>query len=581
MLRSFVHLLPAILLASTASAQTAAPSEPTFFESIDVNLANVEVYVTDRQGHRVPGLAREDFEVLEDGKPVAITNFYTVSEGQAATPPEAAEEEPARISAIPPPPTPPDTQRLYLTIFLDNRTLVPATRNRLLEEVEDFVSHLRPEDRILLATYDGSMRIRQGLTNDPATLTAALEEMARVAPGGVSRDAERRRMMRQIEMATPVDSEQGGESQLAQAAIILGEQLYQEVRSYGLQQLDETRVGLLAVKELVDALAGLPGRKAVLYVSGGVQLRPAEALMRAWETKFSALRDNVGFSSFDGRRDDATPLLRDLVDHANANRVTFYTLGATAELAGVSAEASAGVAFTSELEGIERMNLQSSLQIIADGTGGLAGVDGPVRSLLDRMREDFDTFYSLGYVPANGRDGKKRKVEVRTRDRSLEVRYREARTERTERERMTSRALSALVLGEDDNPLEIAVELGREKKNDKGQYEVEVLIKFPLAKLVLAPQDQFHEGRLTLFVGARDSHGRSSAIQEIDVPIRVPNDQLLTALGQVGAYRMTLLLRPEPHTVAVAVRDRLGNVDSTARAEYVPGAAEHEGVPGG
>ena len=34
-----------------------------------------------------------------------------------------------------------------------------------------------------------------------------------------------------------------------------------------------------------------------------------------------------------------------------------------------------------------------------------------------------------------------------------------------------------------------------------------------------------------------------------------------------------MLLRPEPHTVAVAVRDRVGNVDSTARAEYTPSPA--------
>jgi hypothetical protein len=147
---------------------------------------------------------------------------------------------------------------------------------------------------------------------------------------------------------------------------------------------------------------------------------------------------------------------------------------------------------------------------------------------------------------------------------------------------MTSRAMAALVLGEDDNPLEVSVELGKEKTNAKGQIEVEVLVKFPLANLVLVPQDQFHEGHLSLFIGARDSHGRSSDITEVDVPIRVPNDQLLTALGQVGAWKTTMLLRPEAHTIAVAVRDRVGNIDSTARAEYTPAAPEPapEGEPG-
>jgi hypothetical protein len=227
----------------------------------------------------------------------------------------------------------------------------------------------------------------------------------------------------------------------------------------------------------------------------------------------------------------------------------------------------------------ETMNLQSSLEMIADGTGGLASIDASERPLIDRMRQDFDTYYSLGYVPLNGRDGKKRKVEVKTRDAALTVRHRGTRSERTERERMTSRAMAALLLGADDNPLEVSVELGKETTNAKGQIEVEVLVKFPLANLVLVPQDQFHEGHLSLFLGARDSHGRSSAITEVDVPIRVPNDQLLTALGQIGAWKTTMLLRPEPHTVAVAVRDRIGNVDSTARAEFTP-QPHPEAAPG-
>lgn len=574
--RSTLHLLAAVFLAVTprAVAQTAPPPEPdpTFYESIDVNVANVEVYVTDKQGKRVQGLTKDDFQVFEDGQPVEITNFFSMFEGQPATADEEVEAEatpPAGAASASAKPRP-DTQRLYLAIFLDNRTLVPATRKRVLDSVKEFVSHLQPGDRILLAGYDNSVVIRQGLTNDPEALAAAIDEVARAAAGGVSRDSERQRILRQIDASDPVDGPQGGETQRSQAAIVLAQQLYQDIKLFGTQQLDENRAALLALEQFVDSLAGLPGRKAVLYVSGGMSLRPAEALMRAWEIKFGSLGPSVGFSQFDGRRDDATPYLKKLIDHANANRVTFYALGSTTELSGLSAESTASAVLTTEISVTDTMNLQSSLEMIADGTGGIASIDASERPLIDRMRQDFDTYYSLGYVPHAGRDGKKRKVEVKTRNASLKVRHRGTRSERTESERMTSRAMAALLLGQDDNPLEVSLELGKEKTNDKGQIEVEVLVKFPLANLVLVPQDQFHEGHLSLFLGARDSHGRSSAITEVDVPIRVPNDQLLTALGQIGAWKTTMLLRPEPHTVAVAVRDRVGNVDAVARAEYTP-----------
>jgi VWFA-related protein len=582
MVRSTVHGLAAVFLVTAATAQT-VPGTPvgsedqTFYESIDVNVANVEVYVTDPQGRRVQGLTKDDFQILEDGRPVEISNFFAMSEGRPAVPAVPAEIEEAGGTAAPAV-AKPDAQRLYLAVFFDNRTLVPATRKRALDSVKEFVSRLQPGDRILLAGYDSSVVIRQGLTNDPAALDAALGEVARSAPGGASRDAERQGMLRQIDAAYPADG--GGENQRALAAKAIAEQLYQEIKLFGTQQLEESRAALLALRQFVDSLAGLPGRKAVLYVSGGISLRPAEALLSAWERKFPTLRDEVSFSAFDGRRDDATPLLEDLIDHANANRVTFYTLGSTTDLSGISAENTASTYLTTEMAVTEKMNIQSSLEMIANGTGGLASIDTAERPLLDRMRQDFDTYYSLGYVPHNGRDGKNRKVVVKTRNATLTVRHRGTRSERTERERMTSRAMAALLLGEDDNPLEVSIELGKEKTNAKGQIEVEVLVKFPLANLVLMPRDQYHEGHLRLFIGARDSHGRTSDITEVDVPIRVPNDQLLTALGQVGAWKTTMLLRPEPNTLAVAVRDLFGNVDSTARAEYTPAAPAPEGAPG-
>ncbi len=583
-----VLLRLALALAGLTLGQNAAPAqetEPSFFESIDVNVVNVEVYVTGKDGRRVQDLTQDDFQILEDGKPVEITNFYAISEGQVsrAAPKGTPEQEPAAGEA-PAAAAAPEDQRLYLAIFLDNRSLLPASRNHVLTSIKEFVTRLRPEDRILIAAYDGSVRIRQGLTNDPAVLSAALEEMAKVAPGGVTRNSERRRLLAEIDAAYPVGSPTGGESQRDQAAILLAEQLYNNIRQYGMQVHDENRVAMAQLKEFVDSLAGLQGRKALLFVSGGFALRPVQSFMQAWEQKFAVLSDRVGYSSFDGLRDDSTPLLQQLIEHANSNRITFYSLGSTPELLGISAESGGSDTYNANLEAMDRTSMQSSLLMIAGGTGGLASVDSAVAPMLDRMRQDFDTYYSLGYVPQKGRDGRKRKVDVKVRDSSLTVRHREAHREQTMPERMTSRAMSALLLGEEDNPLEVALEFGKEKKNDKGQYELEVLVKFPLANLVLLPQDKFHEGKLSLFIGARDSHGRSSPIQQIAVPIRVPNDQLLTALGQVGAYRMTMLLRPEPHTVAVAVRDELGNADSTAKADYTPGEQEQpapaEAAPG-
>jgi VWFA-related protein len=424
-----------------------------------------------------------------------------------------------------------------------------------------------------VAVLDGSaVRLTQRLTSDPAQIRTALDEAARSAPQGSARMMDKREILSRIDS---VGLQTPGESRGSELNAGMVEQLYYDIRSYATQRSTEARAGVGALKSFVESLSGLPGRKAVLYVGGGLSVRPGEALFQAWRDKFGDLARargvDVPMSAFDGR-EDLTGEFQELIEHANANRVTFYTLGALEELAGVSADSRTSANWGITLENLEKANLQISLERIAAGTGGLAGVDlTDPRSLFDRMRDDFDSYYSLGYVPARRRDGKNRKIVVRVHGRQdLVVRTREGRRDQTNRERMADRTLAALVLDPGANPLELAVDFVGEK-SEKNEYLVDVMVRFPLAKLVLLPRERFHEGKVSLFVGARDSRGRMSPIQEIAVPIRVPNDQLLTALGQTAGYKTTLRLRKDAHTVAVSMRDELGNADSAVAVEYTPG----------
>jgi len=581
MVRTTLALL--LLAALPAAAQKPAAQEPqsaqegeTFFESIDVQVVNLEVFVTDRKGQRVTGLTRDDFEVLEDGKPVELSNFFAVSAEQREVPPSEPAPEAAPAEAKEAAGEIPAEQRLHLAIVVDDLTLIPQNRNRLLQAVErDVLPRLRPDDFTMVAVIDGgAVRITQGLTTVPDQIRKALDDATRSAPLGTARLMDKRQILSRIDSIGLIPS--GGESQASELNAAIVEQLYHDVQSYATQRAMETRAGLAALESFVNSLSGLPGRKAVLYVGGGLSVRPGQALHDAWQSKFGTDSRRFGLdisaSSFDGFREDLTRDFQDLVEHANANRVTFYMLGALEELAGVAADSASSGTWGTTLENLEKANIQVSLEQIAGGTGGIAGVDlNDPRSLFARMREDFDSYYSLGYVPARARDGKNRKIQVRIRGRQdLKVRSREGRRDQTNRERMTDRTLAALVLDPGENQLELALDVVGEK-TEKDIYLVDVLVKFPLAKLVLLPRERFHEGQITLFVGARDSRGRLSPIQEIAVPIRVPNDQLLTALGQTAAYKTTLRLRNDAHVIGVSIRDELGNADSAIAVPYTPG----------
>lgn len=106
-------------------------------EKIEVSVVNVDVTVTDSEGNPVRGLARDDFEIFEDGVPQAITNFYVVDAGQAAL----AQPEPQD-----------DRFRRKVLLIIDRHSVTPYERNRAIERVEEFIN-----DRFRGGEYDWSI----------------------------------------------------------------------------------------------------------------------------------------------------------------------------------------------------------------------------------------------------------------------------------------------------------------------------------------------------------------------------------------------------------------------------------------
>ncbi len=80
------------------------------------------------------------------------------------------------------------------------------------------------------------------------------------------------------------------------------------------------------------------------------------------------------------------------------------------------------------------------------------------------------------------------------------------------------------------------------------------------------------EGRLEIFVAARDSAGHDLRMRRIAIPLRVPEVELPAAEQKSFAYRVKLELPPGASTLALGVRDAVGGAESTVAARYVAGA---------
>ena len=538
---------------AAAPAAAPAPAEPPveqFFESIDVNLVNVDVYVTDKKGNRVRGLGKGDFELFEDGKPMAITNFYAVEEGEPvrSEPAPAAPApalEPRPITPLPAPEVPED-QRLHLVVYVDNWNIKPFNRNRTFTGIREMLrTKLTRGDRVMLMTYDREPHIRRPFTSDPVTIASALFEIERLSAQGMQQESERREVLREIKEANDETS-----------ALI-------RARSYADSVFNDLTFTIDSLKNTVSSLAGLPGRKAILYVSDGLPLVAGEDAFHAVQERFST----ASISLLESRNYDASRRFKELIASANANRITFYTLDAAGLRVSSSVSAENRTADISGLvDSVHWSNIQSTLRMMAVETGGVAILNSNEPTLpLARVADDLRNYYSLGYTPGHSGDGRYHEVEVRVKGRKdLEVRAREGYRDKTVDLRMSDGVMSALFYDVESNPLGVIIERGEESRRDDGHFLVPIHVRIPIGKLVLVPQGELHRTKVRVYVAAMDEKGNLSEVQQAEVPVEVPASELSVALGKEWLYSLSLVMRRGPQKLAVGVRDELGQTTSFA-----------------
>jgi VWFA-related protein len=566
-----------LVVASAMPGAQQKPAPPIVIETVQVNIVNVEVVVTDREGRSISGLGGEDFEVFEDGKPIRITNFYAAVGGRPAPPPgapspagEAVQEQAA--------PTP-EAQALGLVFFIDNANLTISRRSAIFEQVRSLLRQglQLGGAQVLLATSGGAVRIRQPFTSDEQALLAAVERLEHEvgeARGGSERNPLLTRLMGSA--ATPAQAGTSGGRGISSQDFDKENALSirESVRSAAEEAYQQTRVTLNALTQFVDSLAGLPGRKALVYVGEGVPMRPGEALLQEWEAAFRNYDPTFNAVAEAGRY-AVNREFGEMIRRANSARVTFYCVDGSPDSgsAGVSAErASMTVDPTSAI--MSAHNLRQSLDSMAGATGGRTLAAGPnLAATLARTVEDFQTYYSLGYAAPHIGDGKYHAIEVRVKREGARTRYREGYLDRVPDERTAERNLSALLFGTVSNPLGLAVTVSPAEKQKGDTFMVTLSITVPLGNLVFLPREEVHEGSVSLWMATRDADDQLSVPGKKTFPVRIPNDQLQSALGQLGSFTFQMLVKKGPQQVAVTLRDELSQTDSTALASFTTDAA--------
>lgn len=542
-----------------AAPQTAEDESPReFFDSLQVNVVNVEVFVEDRKGDPVTDLSREDFELLVDGRPVPISNFYASTEevltgrpqaGQTSEPQQTAPviREQARADRA--------KRQNQLIFYVDNFNLRPTDRNRVLRYLQRFVSRAAlAGTEMMLMTYDHSLSVRQPFTADPRLIVDAALDAEQLSGLAVGRDADRRIARGEIDDA---------HDELAALSA---------ASAYADAHMTELAAPLEALSDLMEPLSGLSGRKALVYISSGLPKRVGEDLFVLVENRFPESRARMRSFLY-----DLTPKYRNLVLAANTAGVTLYALDATGLQSFESLSAAEGGSIEGgsyvEIDSVYQANLQAPLQQLAVGTGGRALTNSNNLELMfGQLQQDLTTFYSLGYRASPGDEGRYKDIEVKVDRPRVRVRHREGSRVLSQERKLEQGLIAALQLGQGVNQFDVHPVVGDAASGPDNNFRVPLDVRIPLSRVTLAPNGDQWLGRVVIGVRAMDESGRMSEISRSQpLELRIPATEYDAAMRQYVTWSVELLMRKGRQRVAIGVADLLsGQLGFTTDAVAVP-----------
>ncbi len=552
---------------SPAQAPSQTP-RATFEESVHVKVVNVQVFVRDKDRNPVTGLTRKDFVLREEKDPVTITNFYEVNERvKVSDVPGLVPDEPEvrfvdrpglerRRRVVP------EDERLNLVIYIDHLNIRPQNRNRVFRYVREFLrKDVTRDDRVMLLSYNRSVKVERDFTSDPQMIANALYELEKHTGGRTQWDSDRADIIRDI-------GEEDRHYEYVQG----------RVRIYAQSIFNDMQFTIDGLKDTVLSLAGLPGRKAFMYVSDGLPMRAGADMFEALDQRGRAV-DSGSYnqnSFLDSLQYDSSRRFSDLVDAANANEVSFYTVVAAGPMGINSRDASMqGMAFSSNIDSVARDNMHSSVMYMADETGGQYIVNtNNFRDGLNRIALDFTSYYSLGFQPGHAGTGRRYRLNVELTDeakrrlglkRDRYVRHRLSYRDKSIDTEMTEGTLAALKLGYEKNDLDITLVKADEiRREERGLYTVHVDVRVPIGEMTLVPVGTVgdHLLRARVWVQALASNGDISPPQVEPFEITIPAEDLERARESFYTYRLPLIMKEGDQRLTIAVRDEVAGQTS-------------------
>jgi VWFA-related protein len=499
---------------------------PSLGETIDINIVDLDVVVTTRDGRRVHGLTREDFTVTENGQRREISNFAEYASG------DAAGSAPAQPRTV--------------LVFIERTRLAPHDAERLTTGIRDMLRNtIRHGDAVGLVFWHQARHARIDFTADLERIDQALIAVKRelIAAGrtgtandvSVTREAQESQDL-ENRSAAMEDRDLGGSS----PDVTNWSAVIERVGNIdSLSELSRMKRRVHAINSAISSMGAVEGKKVLLLATE----RLGEVVGGDYEYDPS-----TDILAVDVRQRFATSdLIDSVIRNANAAGVTIYA------------------GFLSEREG---RSSSEEVEKIAWHTGGLnaAGTGGFVE-LLQRVEDDVADYYSLAYrTNATGQD-RKRNIVLKTRDPRLLVRVRRSYVEKSDRTRMRDRLMAALVRSTSDSMFRIQAELGRSRSQRRSIETMPLQVRIPIEALTVVPENGARVGAFSVYVLASSGGDEMSALSSETRRFEIQPAH--TTSGHF-TYDFDLLINRRADRLAVGVLDELSKSFAVLRLP-IPG----------
>jgi VWFA-related protein len=249
------------LVMSTEGAQN--PSEPTSTLSSRTELVSVPVIVTDNSGAHIRGLKKEDFSVLEEGVEQPVAVFEEVHAQKTAQPPAVVPTDQfSNLHAD-------DPANRQLTIVVIDMLNTPVSdqvhaKDQIVKYLTEPGTAGQPVS--ILALNRTGVKLIHHFTRDRKELTAALNSVQR-SQQPVTEDPSEALLT-------------NGTDKLSKILQSFGEfQVGGEQAALSFDRRRVISITLDGMRQIAQAYMGYPGRKTLIWASGGFPFALTEATM--------------------------------------------------------------------------------------------------------------------------------------------------------------------------------------------------------------------------------------------------------------------------------------------------------------